>query len=188
MLENTLKKWGVTIIHKKNMHEKLIFIDGDILWSGSLNPLSFRDTQEVMERRVSKVVYDDFAKTLRLNELLKEYDTGEPSCPYCGSEVVASEGRDKPFYWSCIEKGCYTRDIDQPPLKGGVISCPKCGGKVEYGEWAEKPSWRCIENRHHHQQIVRAHILLPEMRSLIPKKEIRKLDKFFCINKPPQKA
>src|SRR5207302_772301 len=49
-LEQTLMSWGCRIIHKLHMHEKLVFLDEDILWSGSLNPLSFSSTQEVMER------------------------------------------------------------------------------------------------------------------------------------------
>ena len=75
------------------MHEKLVFVDDDILWSGSLNPLSFSDTQEVMERRHSAEVVDDFSKTLRLNDLVGEYEGGAPACPICGCEMVASEGR-----------------------------------------------------------------------------------------------
>ena len=51
-IEGALADWGVKVLHKLRMHEKLVFIDDDILWSGSLNSLSFTDTQEVMERRV----------------------------------------------------------------------------------------------------------------------------------------
>ncbi|MBN2236323.1 MAG: AAA family ATPase, partial [Bacteroidales bacterium] len=53
-IEKSLQEWGSTIIHKRKMHEKLIIIDDNILWSGSLNPLSFSNTQEIMERRVSE--------------------------------------------------------------------------------------------------------------------------------------
>ena len=59
--ESILGRWGVTVLHKFHMHEKLVFIDHDILWSGSLNALSFSDTQEVMERRVSREVVNDYA-------------------------------------------------------------------------------------------------------------------------------
>jgi hypothetical protein len=52
-LERTLTDWGVVVIHKRHMHEKLVFVDDDVLWCGSLNPLSFSNTHEVMERRVS---------------------------------------------------------------------------------------------------------------------------------------
>jgi len=62
-----------------------------------------------------------------------------------------------------------------------VISCSKCGAEVEYGEWGGKSAWRCVENRRHHQRIVRAHLHLPEMRALVPKGELRRLDKVFRI-------
>ena len=181
MLEEALGSWGVVVIHKRRMHEKLVFIDDEILWMGSLNPLSFSNTQEIMERRKSREVVDDFTRTLRLNELLSEYEDGPPACPICGGEVVASEGADDPFYWRCVEEDCYSRSIDQPPLEGGIITCPNCGSKVEYGEWGGKPHWRCLENRQHRQKIARTHVLLPKMRAIIPKRELRKLDKHFGI-------
>ena len=41
-LMQVLQRWGVIVVPKKAMHEKLVFIDEDITWVGSLNPLSFR--------------------------------------------------------------------------------------------------------------------------------------------------
>ncbi|MCP4247108.1 MAG: ATP-binding domain-containing protein, partial [bacterium] len=182
MLERTLTDWGIVVIHKRGMHEKLIFCDDTVLWSGSLNPLSFRDTQEVMERRFSKAVVADYVRTLRLDDLVGEYDGGPPSCPYCGGEVVASEGRDQPFFWRCVEENCYTRSVDQPPLDGGMIVCSACGAAVDFGEWGDKPAWRCKDNRRHHQRVARTHIRLPKMRKIIPKSALRKLDKHFGIS------
>lgn len=183
MLESALSKWGVTVVHKQGMHEKLVFIDSDILWSGSLNTVSFRDTGEHMERRVSKKVFEDYAHLIRLDELISEYDGGAPRCPICGSEVVACEGRNEPFYWRCVNGDCgYTRSIDQPPLKDGIITCVKCGGEVDYGEWGGKPAWRCIENRHHHQNLARTHLRLPKMRAIVPKRKLRELDKLFGVS------
>ncbi|MBC8465725.1 ATP-binding domain-containing protein, partial [bacterium] len=34
-IERSLDKWGVIVVHKRNMHEKLVVIDDNILWSGS---------------------------------------------------------------------------------------------------------------------------------------------------------
>ena len=188
MLERALTKWGVIVVHKQGMHEKLIFIDSDILWEGSLNPLSFSDTGEHMERRVSQKVFEDYARTLHLNDLIGEYDDGLPICPICGSEVMAREGPDDPFFWRCVQKDCYTRSIDQAPLKDGIITCSKCGGTVECGEWGGKPAWRCIENRHHHQKVARTHLRLPKMRAIVPKSKLRELDKHFGITPPKVSA
>jgi len=166
------------------MHEKLIFIDNDVLWEGSLNPLSFSNTGEHMERRFSKKVFEEYSRKLRLNELISEYDDGPPACPICSNEVVAREGRDDPYFWRCVKKDCYSRSIDQPPLKGGIITCANCGGEVEYGEWGGKPAWRCIENRHHHQKVARTHLRLPKMREIVPKRKLRELDERFGIPSP----
>jgi hypothetical protein len=182
MLEESLRAWGIHVVYKQRMHEKLVFIDKDILWEGSLNPLSFSNTREHMERRRNAKVFENYSKTIRLDELLGEYTSGVPTCPICGSEVVACEGRDEPFYWRCVVKNCYTRSIDQPPLRDGLIRCNKCGESVEFGEWGAQACWRCIENRHHHQPLARAHLRLPRMRAIIPKKELAKLDKRFGIS------
>jgi hypothetical protein len=176
-LEKTLADWGVTVIHKRRMHEKLVLIDNEITWVGSLNPLSFSNTQEIMERRCSKDVSRDYTRTLLLNDLLMAYEYGQPMCPICGNEVVASEGADDPFYWTCIEEDCYSRSVDQPPLRGGVIVCANCGGSVEFGEWGGKPVWRCKDNPRHHQRIARTHLRLPKMRELVPRKHLRRLER-----------
>ncbi len=178
-LERTLQEWGVVVIHKCRMHEKLIFIDNDILWDGSLNPLSFRDTGEHMERRISKRVFAEYAQTLRLRELLQGYAGGPPTCPICQREVFACEGRDDPYFWRCVCKDCYSRAIDQPGLQNGMITCARCGHPVEYGEWGGKPAWRCTKNRHHHQRFAKTHLRLPRMRAIIPIDELRKLQKYF---------
>jgi superfamily I DNA and/or RNA helicase len=182
MLENTLTNWRAIIVHKRGMHEKLVFIDDSILWEGSLNPLSFRDTQEHMERRFSKKVSTEYASTLRLNNLIEGYNDGAPECPICNGVMIACEGRDEPFYWRCVNEDCnYTRSIDQPAIQGGIINCNRCGGKVEYGEWGGKPAWRCLENRRHHQKIARTHLRLPKMRDIVPKRYLTKLDRKFNI-------
>jgi hypothetical protein len=180
-IESSLEEWGVTIIHKRNMHEKLIIIDDDVLWSGSLNPMSYSNTQEIMERRVSKKLVEEYCRIARVNELVGEFSDGVPKCPVCESEMVASEGKDDPYYWRCVVDGCYSRSIDQPPIKGGIIVCMNCGGKVEYGEWGNNPAWRCTENRRHHQKIVKTHLRLPKMREIIPFDELLKLDRMFNI-------
>jgi len=114
---------------------------------------------------------------------LHEYKDGFPTCPICKSEVVASEGRDDPYYWRCVVDGCYSRSIDQPPIEGGIITCSNCGGRVEYGEWGGKPHWRCVDNRMHRQKIAKTHLMLPEMRKIIPKRNLKKLERVFGIDK-----
>ena len=179
-VEEALRTWGAVVIHKKGMHEKLVFVDDRVIWSGSLNPLSFRDTQEIMTRWDSPRVFKEFATTLRLHDLLAEYGEGPPSCPICGCEVVASEGNRAPFYWRCVADHCYRRRIDQPPIaKDGIVRCLNCGGDVIYGTWGDKRVWRCVENKRHRQPIAWTDLHLPKMRALIPKRELNKLQSAF---------
>ncbi len=135
-----------------------------------------------MERRKSRKVVEDFARTLRLNDLIGEYHDGPPTCPICGAEVVASEGKGKPFFWRCVEEGCYQRDIDRPPLQGGSVVCNNCAAPVEFGKRGKNAAWRCQDNRHHCQSIAKTHLRLPNMRRLIPKTELRKLDKLHGLS------
>lgn len=188
ILEDALTSWGVIVIHKLNMHEKLVFIDDTILWSGSLNPLSFRSTQEIIERRFSKQVVEEYANALRLYDLLQVYDEGEAMCPICSDEMIPAEGAGQPFYWRCIDKDCgYTRGIDQPLPEDGLLTCATCSGKLKFGYWGNKPHWRCANNNRHHMFIRRNHLKLPKMRDLIPNGELRKLCRFWDIELPAPK-
>lgn len=186
-IERALSEWGCRIVHKARMHEKIVFVDEDILWQGSLNTLSFSDTQEVMERRRSTAVVEDYAHTLRLAELLsahEEHQAGEGACPFCGGEIVAAEGRDDPFYWRCVADACFSRSIGDPMPKDGMVVCASagCGLPVHYGEWGGVPHWRCEANHRHRTKIARSHVRLPKMRAIVPPRELKKLDRQFGLN------
>lgn len=183
-MEAALASWGCQVVHKKGMHEKLVFVDDAILWSGSLNPLSFSNTQEVMERRASSEVVSDYASILRLNELIGAYvlrEAGPGTCPFCEEEIIAAEGGDDPFYWRCVNDRCFTRSIGAPMPRDGMVVCqsPGCGAAVEFGQWGDDHVWRCAVNVRHRTRIGRSHLRLPKMRALIPKRELVKLDKTF---------
>jgi len=184
-LEAALAEWGAIVVHKRNMHEKLIFIDDQILWEGSLNALSQSHTQEVMQRYRSESVFREFWRIAHVQELLDEYDRGTPRCPRCGCEVVASEGgrtpKSQPFYWCCVQNDCYERYIDEPRCEDGIVRCRKCGASVEYDLWGGRPAWRCTANRRHHQTVARTHLMLPKMRTVVPSQELRRLDKEYGI-------
>jgi hypothetical protein len=177
--ENQLKSIGAFVIHKLNMHEKLIFFDDDILWSGSLNPLSFYDTREIMERRESKEVVKHYAQILRLDELLEVQGQPAAYCPVCGEEMIAAEGADDPYYWRCVNDHCFTRSIDQPYPVDGIIRCASCGGGLEFGYWGKDPYWRCQMNNKHRLKIHKYHLKLPKMAALIPKKDVPKIGKIL---------
>jgi hypothetical protein len=178
-LERQLTEWGLILIHKRRMHEKLVFIDDQILWCGSLNPLSFSNTQEVMERRNNPHVFDDFAKTMRLDDLIGGFGAGSPTCPICDAPMETAEAKSEPFYWVCPTTGCYSRSIGAPELADGRLVCATCTGAVEYGEWGGEPHWRCVSNKKHRLRVVGTHLKLPKMRAIIPKGELRRLDRIY---------
>ncbi len=179
--EELLSMSKVGIVHKAAMHEKFVFVDDEIVWYGSLNPLSHSSTQEVMERRVSRTICEEFAKVLRLTDLLGPVVSGETKCPVCESGLIAAEGRDDPFYWRCeADADCYSRGIDDPPLENGELRCRRCQGEVRLGEWGEGFVWRCQANPRHHQAIRQSHLRLPRMRERLSPKELRRLESSFA--------
>ncbi len=177
-VESVLSRWGVTVLHKYHMHEKLVLVDGELLWSGSLNALSFADTQEVMERRVSRAVVDDYTRVLGLDALLAAHQAREDRCPVCNGELVAAESRDgDPFYWRCLVPDCYTRSLDRPAPRDGLLPCSSCGGAVEFRQMPTGPHWRCTVNNRHRQRVITLPSLrLPRMRELIPRRDIARVE------------
>jgi len=169
-LTDTLRRWGIQVIPKKAMHEKHVFVDDDVVWIGSLNPLSFRDTREIMERRRSRTVAADFRQTLQLDIALTAYEDGETACPICGSDMALAEGPRGTFR-RCVIAGCYSRGLAEPPLRGGKMACHTCGGELFYGAWGDKPAWRCRDNARHHMDLHPNHLRLPAMTALLSKKE-----------------
>jgi hypothetical protein len=168
-LEDRLTANGVTVVHKPRMHEKLVFVDDEIAWAGSLNMLSFRDTAEWMARWCSGEVVADFSRPVSLDEVLGAYQAGEARCPVCEGALVPAEGREG-IYWRCINKD-YTQNLDKPIPRDGLIRCARsdCDGAVEFREGTKAPFWRCAVDHHHRQAYHHAHLRLPKMREVIAK-------------------
>ena len=125
--EKELSNLGIKIIHKKGMHEKLIFIDDTIVWMGSLNVLSFAGfTGEIMHRHCDTELAEEYAKMFDIKHLVEvAQNTVEQICPICGSEILAAESDSGGFYWTCVNKD-YTRQPTQQYPSDGILRC-KCG-------------------------------------------------------------
>lgn len=182
--ERTLRNWGITVIHKKGMHEKLVLIDDRIVWTGSLNPLSFNanKTQEIMERRENPQVFKDYADTLMLDKLLAPCAKANPRCPICESEVLAAEGTSGPFFWKCSSPECgFNNAPDDTTLLDGEVHCQTCRGRVKLVEKPDRDMpwyWACDAGAGHKAQSVRAlHLKLPKMRERIPKTKLKKVER-----------
>jgi DNA-binding CsgD family transcriptional regulator len=177
MLERRLSDSGITVVHKPRMHEKLVFVDAEIAWTGSLNVLSFRDTAEWMGRWESAAVFADFATPVALETVLAAYETDEARCPICEARLVPAEGTEG-IYWRCEEtetsgeragKPHYTQNLDKPIPRDGMIRCARsdCDGTVEFRAGAKAPFWRCTKNIRHRQAYHPSHLRLPKMREAV---------------------
>jgi hypothetical protein len=112
-----------------------------------------------------------------IDKLIEPYLDGYHQCPICDKEMVAADSRnEKPFYWHCIESGCYTRDLDSPAPVDGLVTF-RCGSVPEFGYWGETASWLCTcgQKPSHRTKIHRNHLRLPKMRALIPQRSWNKV-------------
>jgi HKD family nuclease/ssDNA-binding Zn-finger/Zn-ribbon topoisomerase 1 len=180
-LEKRINEYGFNLIHKKGMHEKVVLIDNTIVWNGSLNTLSYsvdKPTKEIMERRNSVEVLNDFWENLKVGDLISIAGSQEGICPICGAEMIASEGNNQPFYWRCINAKCFTRSINQPYPYDGEIRCSKCDGPLMF-VFNKEPRWKCEHNARHQIKIKKSDLKLEKMMHKIPSKEIKAVMKYL---------
>lgn len=139
---NGLEQFGCVVDTRGEIHEKVVIIDDEILWYGSLNPLSHTNrTDEVMTRLEGKAICLQMSAFLALDRSVKP-DEAEgvssraenPRCPECGARTAYRKGRFGP-YWDC-EECAWTESVDRPVRKKSSASgntdappptCDKCG-------------------------------------------------------------
>lgn len=169
--ERILVSNGIGIIHKKKMHEKLVFIDSSILWTGSLNTLSFSNTQEIMERRQDETIFEDYAHQMNIECLVGIVHAKEnQNCPVCKKEMLAAESDSGGIYWTCSECD-YSRNSDEPPPIDGELCCPKCGEAISF-KMINQPRWICKYG--HYRKARRSDLMLPKMLAKVPENQIIK--------------
>ena len=177
-----LTQCGIHIIHKKGMHEKVIIIDDDIVWIGSLNVLSFGGTtKEVMCKIISKEGAKEFAEIFDIQHILEATDDEEErKCPICGKEVIMAESDSAGYYWRCSDKeGCgWSRRPEEQYPHDGVLVCPKCGGEYSL-LMKNEPRWVCENNPRHYRKIRRSDLKLVKMWESVPKKAIKEVESYF---------
>ena len=114
-LVRALREFGVAVDLRARMHEKIAILDGRILWHGSLNVLSHRDTHESMLRLESPAACGQLARFVttpvgRRDEAPSLEAPENPPCPAC----------DRPTVWNNDRYGIYFACED-----------PDCDGKVD---------------------------------------------------------
>lgn len=109
-LVHALRELGVAVDLRARMHEKIAIIDGRILWHGSLNVLSHRDTHESMLRIDSPAACAQLARFIstpagRREDVPSLAARENPVCPSCSGPTVWNDGRFG-VYFECENAGC----------------------------------------------------------------------------------
>lgn len=194
--ESELVKCGLQIIHKKGMHEKIMIIDSDTVWIGSLNMLSFGGkTGEIMCKIISREGAKEFADLYDIEHIIQSVNNeSERICPLCGKEVIMAESDSVGYYWHCIDKdGCgWSRKPGEPYPHDGKLVCPKCGEDFAFS-MVNEPRWVC--NSGHYRKIRKADLKLVKMWNDVPQMVVKEVEDYFNTlkteletNKPKQKS
>ncbi len=139
---NALEAMGCVVDTRWDIHEKVVIVDDEIVWFGSLNPLSHTHrTDEMMARFAARPAALQLAAFMAVGGNIRA-DKAEgvsvtpenPRCPECGSRTTYRSGTHGP-YWQCEDACGWTESVGKPrrpaapksdlPEKGP--SCPECG-------------------------------------------------------------
>lgn len=126
-----LEELGVGVELLERIHQKIACIDGRVLWHGSLNILSHRNTAESMLRLPSKAAAEAVLKFLaprgRQSRDRDRSSSGVPACIQCGSVSVQKTGRYGPYY-QCSNPECAATFDDRK------LGCRDKGGTAPSGK------------------------------------------------------
>lgn len=186
--EEELRNIGVSVLHKKGMHEKLIFVDSNAVWIGSLNALSFTGlTGEVMQRHADRELTAEYEKLFDIEHICGAIEnTYEQKCPICGDEMIVKESDEGGIYWQCVA-GDYSRNVAQQYPLDGILRC-KCGAPYVFA-MKNEPRWVCSEDSRHYQKMRESDLKLEKMAALIPTRAARsEVNKYFFAKKKELEA
>ncbi len=114
-----LEALGATVVQRKGMHQKVAIIDNQVVWEGSLNILSHRDTQEQMRRFEGQNAAEEVVRNLEIDEDQAVGNITNKLCPICLNEGVSNQlvirkSRFGTFYGCSIYPKCkYTEDLSK---------------------------------------------------------------------------
>lgn len=118
---SSLRSIGVKVIegyHASKKHFKTAIIDNRILWDGSLNILSHKDTEEHMWRYEGVSAVEQIIRDLELNEDTGVGNQTDEICPRSGGMLVV-RSKDGRKFLGCSDysnpkiKCTYTRPLDR---------------------------------------------------------------------------
>lgn len=115
-LVQSLRSIGVVVDLRSKMHEKIAVIDGNVLWHGSLNILSHRNTHESMLRIESREVCDLVGRLVgkdgRRRDAPELHVAENPKCTKCGGPTVWIRTRND-IVFRCEDLHCDGADGGQ---------------------------------------------------------------------------
>ena len=97
-----LQQIGVIISFRSRMHQKIAIIDNEIAWEGSLNILSYSNTQEQMRRIAGEKTIKQLCNNLSIDNLNQIHFENQ-LCPECLSKgkksfIILRHGKYGDFY------------------------------------------------------------------------------------------
>jgi hypothetical protein len=135
---NALEAMGCIVDTRWNIHEKVVIIDDEILWFGSLNPLSHTNqTAEMMARVTGKPAALQLSAFMAVTSSVSpEKAAGlsviseNPRCQECGARTTYRLGSYGPF-WQCEEECGWKQSVAKKhsprPVTAGAELVPKTG-------------------------------------------------------------
>ena len=147
---DALEQINCVVDCRARIHEKVVLIDNEIVWHGSLNVLSHTHrTDESMTRvanaGLAKALAANMSKRRVSSEIALQTigDAENPRCGTCGARSVYNEGKFGPFFY-CEEECGWSINLKKTTRQGQSQStwdsnshlpkqgppCPLCGGKT----------------------------------------------------------
>jgi hypothetical protein len=162
---DALENVGCSVDCRARIHEKVVIIDREIVWHGSLNVLSHTHrTDESMTRLFNAGLARALAANMSKRHQSQEKALGamaeaeNPRCGQCGGRTVYNEGRFGPYFycegrcgWKINMKGSQraynsnsTGGPDDSVPKDGP-KCPVCKGKTTVRSGPYGAFYSCVK-------------------------------------------
>jgi ssDNA-binding Zn-finger/Zn-ribbon topoisomerase 1 len=163
---DALERINCVVDCRARIHEKVVLIDGEIVWHGSLNVLSHTHlTDESMTRVVNAGLAQALASNLSKRRVSAEKafqaigDAENPRCEKCAARTVYNEGKYGPFFacedecgWSINVKNIGRRapasegkGADTTGLSQQGPACPICKGTTLLRQSRNGPFYGCTK-------------------------------------------
>lgn len=140
-----LRELGAVVVSATGLHGKDVIIDEKILYTGSLNWSSQRESVEVMHRinapEYAKQCYE-YLQVKHIRQAAVQKDGTPRVCPYCGwlIHIVNQRRQHKQWDFQAMKVGCtnincpgggYLRDVNERPAFTEVPRC-QIDGHTKY--------------------------------------------------------